>query len=169
MVYLSPLRLTRAQGRPGIDRYPWSACSKKHAAEPQVQPISGLPCAMVLRLIRALLGAPGFLATVSHNALTRVMLDTSVGVSGPHDFTVRHRISHPAQKRLTRQRPSHSLSNVRDDAYAPHPDRNAQTIRLILRFSEAIYFSQKGLQASRALKGLVKLDFGRKRIWQFRR
>jgi hypothetical protein len=50
---------------------------------------------MVLRLIRDLPGAPGFLATV-----TRVMpkesskhhreFDTSVGVSGPHDFAVRY-------------------------------------------------------------------------------
>jgi hypothetical protein len=30
--------------------------AKEHAAEPQAQPISGLPCAMVLRLIRALPG-----------------------------------------------------------------------------------------------------------------
>jgi hypothetical protein len=30
-----------------------------------------------------------------------------------------------------RLRPSHSLSNVRDDAYVPHPDRNARSIRLI--------------------------------------
>src|SRR5215468_4538007 len=35
---------------------------KKHAAEPQVQPkSSGLPCAMVLRLIRDLLGERAFL------------------------------------------------------------------------------------------------------------
>ncbi len=47
----------RAQGRPGAGRRPWSACNKKHAAEPQAQPRSpGLPCAMVLRLIRALPG-----------------------------------------------------------------------------------------------------------------
>jgi hypothetical protein len=93
------------------------------------------------------------------------VLDTSVGVSGPHDFAVRHRISHRAQKRLTRQRPSHSLSNVRDDAYAPHPDRNGQTIKLILAGREAIYFFGKGWTMSRALKGLAKLVFRRRGIW----
>src|SRR5438552_17908715 len=89
---------------------------------------SGLPCAMGLRLIRDLPGAPGFLATV-----TRVMpgimqasskhhreFDTSVGVSGPHDFAVRRLASRLRfETHLTRQRPSHCRSNVRDDAYAP--------------------------------------------------
>ena len=56
---------------------------------------SGIPCAMVLRLIRALLGdrldcprpPEAKLRRVSDNALARVALDTSVGVSGPCDFT----------------------------------------------------------------------------------
>jgi hypothetical protein len=34
------------------------------------------------------------------NALARVALDTSVGVSGPHDFAVRHVTSRLALKRL---------------------------------------------------------------------
>jgi len=42
---------------------------------------------MVLTLIRDLLGAPGLLATVRDNALARIALDTSIGVSGPRDFT----------------------------------------------------------------------------------
>jgi hypothetical protein len=52
-----PSSKQRAQGRPGAGWHPWSACRKKHAAEPQAQPkTSGLPCAMVLRLIRDLPG-----------------------------------------------------------------------------------------------------------------
>ncbi|MGJ5221172.1 hypothetical protein ACQR1Q_30370, partial [Bradyrhizobium oligotrophicum] len=43
-----------------------------------------------LRLIRALLGAPGFLATVSATTLAHCAEDTSIGVSGPHDFAVRN-------------------------------------------------------------------------------
>jgi hypothetical protein len=49
---------------------------------------TGIPRAMVLTLIRDLLGAPGFLATV-----VRVMRkhhrerSISVGMPGPHDFT----------------------------------------------------------------------------------
>jgi hypothetical protein len=48
---------------------------------------SGIPCTMVLRLIRVLLGVPGLLATVALGHLSG--LDPSVGRSGPHDFTVR--------------------------------------------------------------------------------
>jgi hypothetical protein len=42
-------------------------------------------------------------------------LDTSVGVSGPHDFAVRFR--HSRQKH--HPRPSHPAPNVRDDREAP--------------------------------------------------
>jgi hypothetical protein len=52
---------------------------------------SGLPCAMVLRLIRALLGAPGFLATVTCATLAHHhRFGISVGMPGPHDFVVRN-------------------------------------------------------------------------------
>src|ERR1700760_4029044 len=33
----SPSKIQRAQGRPGVSPHPWSACNKKHAAEPQVR------------------------------------------------------------------------------------------------------------------------------------
>ncbi|MGJ5113284.1 hypothetical protein [Bradyrhizobium sp. HKCCYLRH1043] len=57
--------------------------------EPQVQPDQpGIPCAMALRLIRGLPGAPGFLATIP-SAIVLRQVDTSIGVSGHHDFTVR--------------------------------------------------------------------------------
>ena len=42
-----------------------------------------------LRLIRALLGVPGFLASVASRDLHLARLDPSVGGSGPHDFAVR--------------------------------------------------------------------------------
>jgi hypothetical protein len=48
---------------------------------------SGIPRAMVYGLFRALPGVPGLIATVACG-ITR-KLDTSVGVSGPHDFAVR--------------------------------------------------------------------------------
>jgi hypothetical protein len=48
----------------------------------------GLPCAMVFTLIRSLPGAPGLLATIIRaTRKRRHKLDTSVGVSGPYDFT----------------------------------------------------------------------------------
>src|ERR1700753_1761827 len=49
---------------------------------------AGIPRAMVCRLIRALPGVPGLLATVARGIITR-KLDPSVGGSGPHDFAVR--------------------------------------------------------------------------------
>jgi len=50
---------------------------------------TGIPCAMVLRLIRALPGVPGLIASIVSRA---AKLDLSVGRSGPHDFAVREGI-----------------------------------------------------------------------------
>jgi hypothetical protein len=64
------------------------AAKKSRRQSPQVQPNTGIPRAMVLTLIRALLGAPGFLATViSAMRKHRRQLGISVGMPGPHDFT----------------------------------------------------------------------------------
>ena len=49
---------------------------------------TGIPRTMALRLIRGLPGAPGFLATIGRST-SGFDLDTSIGVSGHHDFTVR--------------------------------------------------------------------------------
>ena len=49
---------------------------------------SGIPCAMVLRLIRDLPGEPGFLAPIIARLVT-TRLGASVGAPGPHDFAVR--------------------------------------------------------------------------------
>jgi hypothetical protein len=55
---------------------------------------------MVLTVSFALSPATGFLATVTPEKLASQELDTSVGVSGPHDFAVRVRVvrlaTHPA-------------------------------------------------------------------------
>jgi hypothetical protein len=59
-----------------------------HASNDRAAETTGVPCAMALRLIRGLLGVPGFLATVARGIITR-RLDPSVGGSGPHDFAVR--------------------------------------------------------------------------------
>src|SRR5580704_19703909 len=59
---------------------------------------SGTPCAMVLRLLRALLGVPGLLAPVASSISAfrpqgrnrvSITLDPSVGGSGPHGLAVR--------------------------------------------------------------------------------
>src|ERR1700759_4400902 len=60
---------------------------------------SGLPCAMALRLIRALPGDPAFLSPSSAKGFWPYRrLDANPGASGPHAFAVRrlaHRHAHP--------------------------------------------------------------------------
>jgi hypothetical protein len=85
-IQLTRPRKTEGAGKAGCRPHPWPACRKKHAAEPQVSQTTGLPCAMVLTLIRDLPGVPGLLATVVHEIITRE-LSASVGAPGPHDFT----------------------------------------------------------------------------------
>ena len=69
---------------------------------------------MVYVLFRALPGEPGFLATVIPEKLASQELDTSVGVSGPHDFAVR--LSAIRQKHIRVHR---IPSRVRDDRDTP--------------------------------------------------
>jgi hypothetical protein len=61
---------------------------------------SSLPCATVLRLIRDLLGAPGFLAAVMSRSFYSLV--ASVGATGPHDFTVRDSSARRARRRSHR-------------------------------------------------------------------
>ena len=74
---------------------------------------AGIPCAMVLRLIRALPGDRALLPP-SFAGSSRD-LDASVGASGPHAFAVRISIARLA----TLPRPPHPAPNVRDDREAP--------------------------------------------------
>jgi hypothetical protein len=90
------------------------AC-KKHAAVTTGSAETSRPSLRNgLRLIRDLPGAPGFLATIAHDAFASAR-DTSVGVSGPHDFAVRPDCARPAPP----LRPSQPTSTYRDDAYVP--------------------------------------------------
>ena len=59
---------------------------------------------------------PGFLAPVIPEKLASQELDTSVGASEPHDFSVRFA---GAPVLRTEKRPSHPAPNVRDDREAP--------------------------------------------------
>jgi hypothetical protein len=74
---------------PGAGRTHSLVCKKveTHTSR-QVRPKrSGIPCAMALRLLRALPGVPGFLVTVARGIFRE--LDSSVGESEPHGLTVR--------------------------------------------------------------------------------
>jgi len=95
----------RAQGIPGARCTRGLVCNsaqKKTHTSIQVQRRqSGIPCAMVLRLISRSPRRPGFLATVTCGSLRK--LDASVGASGPHDFAVRF----GAVRQKRHQRPPH--------------------------------------------------------------
>ena len=129
---------------------------------------SGTPCAMVLRLIRDLLGAPGFLAAVACRFVTG-RLDPSVG--GDRDRTIspyagmfssaRERAEHP-------QRPPHPASNVRDDRDTPLSEEAGRAEKITyLRKTEVDYFACGGLTQFR--KNEVICPSGRSCVAQIAR
>ena len=71
-----------------------------HASNDRAAGTAGTPCATVLRLMRALLGVPGFRAAVASRETSREKLDPSVGFSvggsGPDDFAVRSKPIRPS-------------------------------------------------------------------------
>jgi len=84
-------------------------------------------------------------------------LDTSVGVSGPHDFAVR--IS--AARLATPSRPSHPAPNVRDDAYAPLVSARRGKESPISEKTKAKYFYAKDWTTQITLKCFMKSCFWR--------
>ena len=103
-----PLSKARAQGKPGARRTRGLACHvHKESAHTSIQVRRrhpGLPCAMVLRLIRA---RPGETLLLCHHhprsAFASHGLTTSIGAAGPHDFAVRL----CAQRQSHTRRPPH--------------------------------------------------------------
>jgi hypothetical protein len=116
----SPIRGRRECRAPDA---PAAACAEvvvESTRVSQVTPESpGIPRAMVLTVSFVLSPATGLSC---HRRLRTCIrkLDTSVGVSGPHDFSVRFSIIRPhAFAHMTPQRPSHPAPYVRDDREAP--------------------------------------------------
>jgi hypothetical protein len=88
-------------------------CTRVFTAE--APETSGIPHAMVLRLIARSPRGPGSLAPVIPEKLASQELNASVGAPGPHAFAVRIQ-----RVRLTRHlRPPHPAPNVRDDRDTP--------------------------------------------------
>ena len=88
--------------------------------------------------LRALPGVPGLLATVVGRLLRRS--DTSVGVSGPHDFAVR--VKRHSSK--APPRPPHPAPRFVTIASRPSVGRDGKHIRLIWVFRKTEYFSGRG-------------------------
>ena len=117
-----------------------------------------------LRLIRALPGdrldcprpREAKLRRVSDNALSALRWAPA---PGRQDHTISQSVitSSSAHDAL-RCSHVHRIADptYRDDAYAPHPDRNGRSLQLILGFSEAIYFLCELLKRASALRSQAK-------------
>jgi hypothetical protein len=101
---LPPSIRTRGRRESRVRAAPAVSCANMHKkthTSIQVQRRHpGLPCAMVYGLLRALPGDRAFLPPSPARSFASRELDTSVGVSGPHGFTVRS--SHARQSQLSR-------------------------------------------------------------------
>jgi len=95
-------------------------------------------------VLRALPGDRAFLPPSPNGSIRR--LDTSVGVSGPHDFAVRQSAVRPHENsRAPLSRPSHPVPRfvtTRDPPLLPGQD--ARMISTDLRKTEVEYFSRRG-------------------------
>jgi hypothetical protein len=120
-----------------------------------------IPRTMVYGLLRALPGEPGFLATVI-SGIASTDLDTSVGVSGPHDFAVRdpsapkaspgwmpvrRNFGEGGKQALVSRRPTSIASHPASVTFAKHPSVgwDAMDVRDDLRFCKSEYFCERGL------------------------
>jgi hypothetical protein len=111
----------------------------------QVRPKrSGIPCAVVLRLLRALPGVPGFLATVARGIFRE--LDSSVGESEPHGLTVRI-VPHV----LRRNASIAARTTIRDDRETPLMRAGWQGYAPVFRFSQRGIFLRWTLDIDRDL------------------
>src|SRR6202011_1565162 len=131
-------------GNAGRPMRPIAACAMivvERTRVSQVTPESpGIPRAMVYGLYRALPGEPGFLATVAPEKLASQELDTSVGVSGPHDFAVR--LSAVRQWHFSVHR---IPPRVRDDREPPLSGTGHREYSLIFISEKQKYFCKGGL------------------------
>ena len=118
-------------GKAGCPSHPWSACRKKHAAEPQVRAEQPAFPAQWFYGLYVLSPVTRLFATVAADRPRR--LSASLGAPGPYDFGVLSAIFvRPRNNELTTSRPSHPAPNVRDDREAPLLwRRDAQIIVLI--------------------------------------
>jgi hypothetical protein len=145
----------RAQGRPGGWPHPWPASNKKSWRQsPQVSQSTGLPCAMVLRLIRDLPGDRAFLPPSLRRRHQRNLASASGGqdhTTSPSVSTslvLRHRYVHriPRSTFVT-TRPPLQMSTGRRDTI------------IFSRKTEVKYFSRGRLTLEAGLHRLANIGF----------
>src|ERR1700750_931486 len=107
------LEFLEGAGSAGCGLHPWSACRKKARGRTTGSAgAAGIPCTMVLRLIRALPGDQALLPP-----LPRIISRNVAPALGRQDHTTSP--SAPCCSSDNIPRPSHPASNVRDDREAP--------------------------------------------------
>ena len=138
----STLRKLRVQGMPDAQRTRSLACNRK--ARKQVTTgtpkRSGIPCAMVLRLIPCSPRCTGLVVTVAGGLVAR-QLDPSVGGSGPHGFAVRIF----SARRALPTRPPHPCPRFLTIAKRPSCGRDARRGATDLPDGTSGFFFAKGL------------------------
>jgi hypothetical protein len=106
-------------GKAGCPPHPWSACNKKHAAEPQVQadhPAFPARWCYGLYVIFPVT-MPGCHRRLAGQMPSR--LSACIGAPEPHDFAVRANAARRAVTAPGDVRPSHPAPNVCDDREPP--------------------------------------------------
>ena len=120
IAFVSPSKQKRAQGRPGAHRTHGPRATKARGRTTGTGGSSGLPCAMVLRLIRALSGDHAWLPPSSARRVSVFAnLAPASEAPRPHDFAVRTTAARRARIAPGDVRPSHPAPNVRDDREPP--------------------------------------------------
>jgi hypothetical protein len=157
---LRPRKRKRAQGRPGAGLHPWSACNKKARGRTTgTAGATGLPCAMVLRLIRALPGDQALLSPLLRNHLLRSVAPAL----GRQDHTTSPSASRHSSDDTPR--PSHPAPNTRDDREAPLLwVRDKRRKPLIWGQRKAEYFSSNDWTTQISLNRLMNFIFARRRF-----
>ncbi len=121
---------------------------------------------MGLRLIRDLPGAPGFLATVAHDACASAR-DTSVGVSGPRDFAVRlPSFVRAHHARCDENRPPHPTQRFVTFAKAPLDRAGCADMIMTSVKKKQKYFSLRDWTGQISLRSRVNFTCWRMRLWE---
>src|SRR5450432_3547212 len=120
---------------------------------------SGLPCAMVLRLIRDLPGDHAWLPPSSRR-MSPARLSACIGAPGPHDFAVRRHAARRIDTASVHRIPPH----VRDDAYAPLAEAGREKKATLRSEEKADYFSRWIWTILTGLIQLANFAFRRRRF-----
>ena len=149
-----PSTIERAQGAPDAQRTRGKACKGKRRRPPSSP---AHPCANGLRLIRALPGAPGLLATVPPDLGVSGRRPTSpsrglIPASGDRDHAISPSAPNAA-RRATSKRVHRIPPHVRDDAYVPLIGAGRCSLARFLIFGKKKF----GLSAGRARTELIPL------------